>query len=233
MISVCIPTFNGEQYIRAQLESILVSPLVSEVIVSDDGSGDKTVDIVQSFSDLRIKLVHGPHKGLIRNYEFLLSLAAEEYIFLSDQDDIWLPNKVEVMLASLRNFDLVVSDCAVVDGELNVLYPSFFALLDSGPGLIRNLLRNRYLGCCMAFRRSLLNHALPFPAHLPMHDWWLGLVAELFGRVGFIGQPLMMYRRHGNNASPAAEKSRISISKRLHWRAYLIYALVLRKFDFG
>jgi glycosyltransferase involved in cell wall biosynthesis len=233
MITVCIPTFNGEQYIRAQLESILASSLVSEVIISDDGSEDKTVEIIQSFNDLRIKLVDGPHKGLIQNYEFLLSLAAGNYIFLSDQDDIWFPNKVDVMLRSLQDFDLVVSDCLVVDGKLNVLYPSFFMMFDSRPGLIRNLLRNRYLGCCIAFRRSLLKYALPFPAHLPMHDWWLGLIAEIFGRAGFIEQPLVMYRRHGNNASPATEKSRVPISKRLYWRGYLVFALILRKFGLG
>lgn len=233
MISVCLPTFNGALYIKAQLESILISPLVSEVIVSDDGSTDATAEIINSLNDNRINLVRGPGKGLIKNYEYLLSLASGDYIFLSDQDDIWLPNKVEVMLASLNDFDFVVSDCVVVDGKLNVLYPSFFALLNSQSGLIRNLLRNRYLGCCIAFRRHLINHALPFPRHLPMHDWWLGLVAELFGRVGFISQPLMMYRRHGNNASPAAEKSRVSISTRLYWRGYLIVVLVLRKLGLG
>jgi glycosyltransferase involved in cell wall biosynthesis len=231
LISVCIPSFNGAPYIGAQLESILTSPLVTEVIVSDDGSTDNTVEIVKSFNDARIRLVQGPHAGLVSNYELLLSLASGEYIFLSDQDDVWMPNKVEVMVAALRDFDLVACDCTVVDGELNLLHPSFFALRHSGPGLVRNLLRNSYLGCCIALRRRLLKHALPFPSRLPMHDWWLGLIAETFGSATFIYQPLMMYRRHGGNASPTTERSRVAWITRLHWRANLLGALIRRKFN--
>ena len=228
-ISVCIPTFNGALYVGAQLESILMSPLVTEIIVSDDGSTDNTVEIVKSFNDERIKLIEGPRTGLVSNYELLLSLASGEYIFLADQDDVWLPNKVEVMLASLHNVDFVVCDCIVVDGQLNMLYPSFFALLDSQSGLVRNLLRNRYLGCCIAFRRRLLKHMLPFPAQLPVHDWWLGLIAEVFGKVAFIDQPLMMYRRHGGNASPATELSSVAWIIRIYWRINLLVALICRK----
>lgn len=232
-ISVCIPTFNGAPYIGAQLESILVSPLITEVIVSDDGSTDNTVEIIRSFNDLRIKLIQGPRAGLVSNYELLLSLASGEYIFLADQDDVWFPSKIEVMLAHLHDVDLVVCDCIVVDGQLNVLHPSFFILLNSGSGLVRNLLRNRYLGCCIALRRRLLKHALPFPPHLPVHDWWLGLTAEIFGDVAFINQPLMMYRRHGGNVSPATERSRVAWIKRIYWRINLLGALICRKFNLG
>jgi len=232
LISVCVPTFNGALYIGAQLASILASPLVTEVIVSDDGSSDNTVEIVKRFSDVRIQLIEGPRAGLIKNYELLLSLVAGEYIFLADQDDVWLPNKVEVMLTALYSADLVVCDSRVVDAQLNVLHPSFFVLRRSGPGLAPNLLRNSYLGCCIAFRRRLLKYALPFPSGLPMHDWWLGLIAEIFGSVVFINQPLMMYRRHGGNASPTAERSRVSWTKRLTWRACLVSALINRKWRF-
>jgi glycosyltransferase involved in cell wall biosynthesis len=231
LISVCIPAFNGALYIGAQLESILVSPLVTEVIVSDDGSSDNTVEVVKSYNDARIKLVQGPRAGLISNYELLLSLASGEYIFLADQDDVWMADKVEVMLTHLRDADFAVCDCTVVDAQLNLLYPSFFALRHSGPGLVHNLLRNSYLGCCIAMRRELLEYALPFPSHLPMHDWWLGLVAETFGRVTFIRQSLMMYRRHGGNASPTTERSRVAWGTRLYWRAILLSALIYRRFN--
>lgn len=226
-----MPTFNGASYVAMQLKSILASPLITEVIVSDDGSTDNTVEIVKSFDDARIKLIEGPRAGLVSNYELLLSLASGEYIFLSDQDDVWLPNKVEVMLSRLQqtSFHLVVCDCTVVDSQLNLLHSSFFDLRKSGPGLRRNLWRNSYLGCCIALRRPLLKHALPFPTGLPMHDWWLGLIAEIFGGTFFISQPLMMYRRHGGNASPTAEKSKVQWIIRIRWRTKLLTALMWRK----
>jgi glycosyltransferase involved in cell wall biosynthesis len=228
MISVCVAAFNGERYIAEQLDSILASQLVSEVIVSDDGSSDRTREIVRNVNDHRIRLISGPRAGLIRNYEALLGEAAGDYIFLSDQDDVWLPAKVEKMVRALRDADLVVSDCRVVDGALRELHPSFFRLRKSGPGMWRNLLRNSYLGCCMAFNRRLLPHILPFPREVPMHDWWIGLIAERNAKVTFLDVPLVLYRRHGANASPTSQPSRVSFRKRLAWRVSLLRALTAR-----
>ncbi|MEO7338087.1 MAG: glycosyltransferase family 2 protein [Caldimonas sp.] len=231
MISVCVPTFNGAPYIGAQLASILASPRVSEVLVSDDGSTDDTLAVVRALRDPRIQMLEGPRRGLIRNVESLLEVARGDQVFLADQDDVWLPEKVDVMLEHLGHVDLVVCDCSVTDATLTVLHPSFFALRDSRAGLLHNLFRNGYLGCCLAFRRELLAHALPFPDRLPMHDWWLGLVAETFGRVAFVPRPLVLYRRHGGNASTTAEASRASWGTRLRWRAVLAAALARRRFE--
>ena len=230
MISVCVPTFNGAPYIAAQLASILRSPRVSEVLVSDDGSTDGTLDVLRAIGDARVQVIDGPRRGLIRNYEALLARARGEFVFLADQDDVWLPGKVETMVAHLENADLVVSDCTVTDVDLAVVNPSFFALRRSGPGLLRNLLRNSYLGCCMAMRRDLLRHALPFPERLPMHDWWLGLVGETFGRVAFIPEKLVLYRRHGANMSTTASPSEAAWAVRIRWRLTLVAALVGRRF---
>lgn len=227
-VSVCVATFNGAPFIGAQLQSILASPLVSEVLVSDDGSTDGTRAAVEELADPRVRLLQGPGAGLIRNFEFLLSQASGDYIFLSDQDDIWLPEKVPVMLEHLARVDLVVSDCAVVDARLDLLHPSFFALRKSHPGLLRNIIRNSYLGCCIAFRRELLRHALPFPSRIPMHDWWLGLVADAFGSVEFIPETLLLYRRHGLNASSTAERSGATLLQQLRWRAAVVAALLVR-----
>lgn len=225
MISVCVAAYNGDRHIGEQLRSILASPLVDEVIVSDDGSSDRTREVVHSMGDPRIRLVDGPRAGLIRNFEALLSRAAGDIVFLSDQDDVWLPGKVEAMVQALDEADLAVCDCRVVDEQLRELHPSFFALRGSAPGLWHNLLRNGFLGCCIALRRDLLRRALPFPAKLPMHDWWLGLVAEAWGRTVFIPQVLMLYRRHGANASSTAEASRVGSMQKLRWRWQLLVAL--------
>ncbi|MEO6745827.1 MAG: glycosyltransferase family 2 protein [Caldimonas sp.] len=228
MISVCIPTFNGGPYIGAQLASILASQQVSEVLVSDDGSTDDTAEVVRGCLDPRVQWLEGPRRGLIHNYESLLSRARGDFIFLADQDDVWLPGKVDVMLHALRDADLAVCDCHVTDEALAIIHPSFFALRRSGPGLARNLVRNSYLGCCIAMRRHLLRRALPFPDRVPMHDWWLGLVADAFGRVVFVPQVLVLYRRHGANASSTAEPSRASWPTRLRWRFDLVRGLIGR-----
>lgn len=231
MVSVCVAAFNGETYIGEQLRSILASPLVSEVIVSDDGSTDRTRAVVQQMADPRLKLLDGPRAGLIRNFEFLLGRATGDHIFLSDQDDVWLPRKVETMRAALDHALLAVCDCRVVDDQLQELHPSFFRLRGSAPGLWHNLLRNGYLGCCIALRRELLTQALPFPAQVPMHDWWLGLVAERFGSTVFVPEVLTLYRRHGMNASSTSGPSRAGWATRLRWRWSLLQALAARHRD--
>jgi GT2 family glycosyltransferase len=228
MISVCLAAFNGARYIRDQIESILASPRVGELIVSDDGSTDATLEIVRAFADPRLRIVAGPRRGPIANFEHLLAQASGSCIFLSDQDDVWLPEKVDVMLAALEHADLAVSDCRVVDAGLAPVEASFYRLRGSGPGLVRNLWRNSYLGCCMAFRREVLRYVLPFPAAVPMHDWWIGLMVDLKGRVRFIEQPLVLYRRHGGNASEAAQVSTASRATQLRWRARMAWALLTR-----
>lgn len=230
-LSVCMCTYNGARFLREQLESILMQlGPQDELIVVDDGSRDSTVAVLQSLGDSRLRLYRNERNlGPARSFERALALAQGDRVFLADQDDVWLPGKVPAMVDALNEADLAVSDCRVVDEALNELHPSFFARQRSGPGLLRNLARNTYLGCCIALRRELLQVALPFPARLPMHDWWLGLVAEAFGRVVFVAQPLVLYRRHGANASTAAQASTAAWTTRLRWRARLLWALLARK----
>ena len=227
MISVCLASFNGARFIGAQLASILASSEVDEVLVADDGSTDGTPDIVAGMRDPRLRLLRGPRRGVIANFEFLLGQARGEHLFLADQDDVWLEGKVEAMRDALRDADLAVCDCSVVDAELNVLHPSFFAARGSGPGLLKNFWRNSFLGCCMAFRRSVLAYALPFPAAAPMHDWWIGLQASRHGRVAFLPQRLMLYRRHGGNATDAVRSSASPLTQ-LRWRMQMAGALRAR-----
>jgi len=225
VISVCLAAFNGERHIGAQIASILASPLVTEVLVSDDGSTDGTRAAVAAIADPRVKLLSGPGRGVIRNVEFLLGRAAGEYIFLADQDDVWLERKVDATLRALEQADLVVSDCAIVDEQLKVVTPSFFAARGSGPGLAKNFLRNSFLGCCMALRRGVLDYVLPIPAAVPMHDWWIGLMASRKGRVRFLDEVLVLYRRHGANATYAVI-SEASLLQQLRWRLRMAGALL-------
>lgn len=228
VISVCMATYNGAAFVQAQLHSILASPQVDEVVVSDDGSSDATLARIAALGDARVRVVAGPRAGLVRNFENALSQARGDVVFLSDQDDVWLPDKVDIVMRALADADLVVTDCRVVDAALQVVAPSFFRQHRSGPGFARNLSRNSYLGCCMAFRRGVLDRALPFPVALPMHDWWIGLVAERSARVAFVDVPLVLYRRHGGNASSASQRSTATLGTRLRWRLALVRALAAR-----
>lgn len=229
MISVCIATYNGEKFVREQISSIL-SQLSKddEVVVSDDGSSDRTVDLVMSINDPRIRIVKGPcRSSLIANFENALKLAKGDYIFLSDQDDIWMENKVEITLKYLATYDCIVSDAIVVDENKNILKPSFFIHNSTHSGRFYNLIvKNGYLGCCMAFRKQVLEKSLPFDKHIPMHDIWIGNVAAFKFKTRFISEKLIMYRRHSHNNSTAAQKSDYSIKQRIMFRINIIKPLV-------
>lgn len=222
MISVCIASYNGAAFIGQQLASILCQiGSGDEVVVSDDGSTDGTPGIVRRLADPRIRLVEGPRKGSpTLNFERALSCAKGDIIFLADQDDVWKPTKVATCLAHLRRKPCVVSDAEMADDGLNMVRPSYFAAHGTRRGRLFNLfVRNGYMGCCMAFRRSVLDAALPFPAGIPMHDIWIGNVAAFMGGVDFIAQPLVAYRCHAANNSPTARlKSDYTFAKKITMR---------------
>ena len=224
MISVCMATYNGEKYIKEQLDSILCQlGNNDELIISDDGSTDKTLEIIQSYQEPRVKILSNAKRhSVIGNFENALINAKGDYIFLADQDDVWMPDKVKTVLAALSTADLVVSDCTVVDDDLKCIIHSFFQHNHSQRGFWKNLYHNSYLGCCIAFRREVLQMCLPFPRHIPMHDIWFGFVGELFYKSCFIPQQLVLYRRHGGNISPTSQMSNYGIGKKLLFRLNLL-----------
>jgi len=201
--SVCMATFNGEKYIYEQVKSVLDQlSAEDELIVSDDGSRDGTIQIIQSFSDKRIKIFYNENKkGPVGNFENAIRNAKGEYIFLADQDDIWFDHKIKVMLSYLQQYDVVNCDCSVVNENLEVICHSYFKYINSGPGFIKNLKTNTYMGNCMGFKRGIIKVALPFPSNIPNHDLWIGIAADLFYKSYFIPEILGLHRRHGNNAS--------------------------------
>lgn len=232
MISVCIATYNGENFIKEQLDSILIQLNANdELIISDDSSTDNTLKIIHSYDDKRIKLLpnqkfHSP----IYNFENALKHSKGDFVFLSDQDDVWEANKIEVMLSHLSKYSLAVSNCSIVDKNGEVIRESYFNDETLKTGVFRNLIHNNYLGCCMAFRREVLDIALPFPTKIAMHDIWLGLCAAHFFSTIFIPDKLIRYRRHGNNASVTAEASNLAWSYRIKYRLYFLYHLIKRAF---
>lgn len=234
VISVCIATYNGSLYIKEQLESILNQLSHNdEVIVSDDSSTDDTLKIVKSFKDPRIKIFdENKFKSPIFNFENAITKAKGNYIFISDQDDKWLPDKVKIMVEELQKYDLVISNAYIGDSALNIVKDSYFEWRNSKTGICKNLLKNSYLGCCMAFKRKMLVKILPFPKKIPMHDMWIGMIAELYYKPVFITPKLMVYRRHLNNATTLTEHytSKETIISKFMFRYNLSVALINRYF---
>ena len=229
MISVCIATYNGQQFIREQIDSILCQlSSDDEIIVSDNGSADDTISIINSIDDKRIKIIEGPRKhSPTPNFECAIKEAKGDYIFLADQDDVWKPNKVEVCIKWLQNYDCVVSDAEVTDSNLNPLYPSLYTIMQVRQGRIYNTIwKNGYTGCCMAFRRNVLKASLPFPKDIPMHDIWIGNVAAYKYNVKFISEKLVLFRRHEDTISCNGKGSKYSIWQKIKFRWSIIKNIV-------
>lgn len=231
MLSVCMAAFNGEKTIARQLQSIL--PQLGdgdEVIVSDDGSTDLTRDIVACIArgDARVRLIDGPRRGIIANFEHAVEASRGDLVFLSDQDDVWREGKVrkvrDVFLK--QTCAVVLHDARVVDGAGKTLQESYFCLRRSAPGLLRNILRNSYMGCCMAFRGDMKRCILPIPRDIGMHDQWIGIVCEKMGGSVFLKEPLIDYYRHGDNASP---EGHLPMMRMLEYRLALLRALRERR----
>lgn len=224
--SIAMATYNGELYIAEQIDSVLKNMEENdELIISDDGSSDNTREIVRTYirNDRRISLIEGPRKGVICNFENALKHTNGEIVFLCDQDDVWADDKMEKVLAAMDNGVALVLHDAVVFQDDKIIYPSFMQHRGSKQGVVNNIIKNSYIGCCMAFKREILDYALPFPKKICMHDQWLGLTGEIYGKSCFIEDKLLRYRRHGNNASSMTGQK---IIKKIQDRFFMVVGIL-------
>lgn len=236
MISVCLATHNGEKYIRQQLDSILCQMGDDdEVIISDDGSTDGTISVIESLHDGRIVILNYkqpyvskyPHEYVCRNFQNALMRAKGDYIFLSDQDDEWMPDKVKTCMEALKTNDVVLHEFMHIDENDNVVSPIHY----NGTFRPKNyfLRVGKHYGCAMAFRRSVLDYALPFPQHLLLHDYWIGILAETLGSFVFLDKPLLRYRVHLENTSGNHNSLIHKLSYRVKTFLYLMQRVVRYK----
>lgn len=228
-------TYNGAEYIKEQIDSILVQlSSGDELIISDDGSTDGTLSILETYAaaDPRIHVLHHNRGCYTKNFENAIRAAQGDYIFLSDQDDVWLPEKVKQIILCFKQTgaDFLVSNAELVDGEKNSFGITAFEKGNTRTGFIHNLLHTSYIGACMAFRREVLNVFLPIPGNPKYiaHDYWLACVSELYYHTELIREPLILYRRHGDNTSPAFGTSNLSVPERVFKRFYTLFFLVGR-----
>lgn len=218
MVSIVMATYNGEKFLRQQLDSILKQTYQHfELIVVDDGSLDNTLSILEEYIALDDRIHVFPAEknlGVVKNFERGLKLAKGEYIALSDQDDIFRRDKIELMVNTLKanpKRDLVMSDLSLIDADGNQIALSMWRYANlkpkQGKPFYRLLYRNFATGCAMMIRRRLLEFAIPFPPNCIVHDWWLAVVAasSKAGGICLIDEQLTAYRQHSLNVLGAKE----------------------------
>jgi len=230
MISVCMATFNGEKYIKEQINSILVQlGKEDELIISDDGSTDNTLEIIRELGDNRIKLYQNINMhGYAHNFENALTHASGDYIFFSDQDDVWLPNKVETILPHLQQDIFVISDAYITNDELDIK-GRLSSWRTYKKGYLQNLFKSIYAGCTCAFTKRIKEYALPFPStKYIQHDNWIGLLCELKFNVVYVDKPLILYRRHNSNTSGAGSRSSKTPLFMIKYRSVLFITTLMR-----
>lgn len=238
-VDILLATYNGEKYIKEQVESILNQTYENiQIIISDDCSTDKTRQVLKEYeNNEKIKIFYQEKNlGYVKNFEFLLKQVESNLYMLSDQDDVWKKEKVEKSVEKIESekLDLVFGDLEVVDENLNTLYKSYNRYMH----LIHKIkkyqkdyrlqyLYNCMTGCTIISRKNWIDKVLPFPTNSKymIHDYWLGLVIALNGKVGYIEEPYILYRQHGKNqvgskkasktASKLEEVRNISINTRI------------------
>jgi len=228
VISVCLASHNGQDFLERQILSILpqLGPQ-DELLVGDDASSDGSLALLKAIEDTRLRILPGRFGGPIGNFDFLLSQARGEWIVLSDQDDEWLPGRIEALSEVPDEAMVVLCDAEVVDRSGSLLAASLLDAHRARRGVLANLYHNCYTGCCMALRRDFLRHCHPFPEGVGMHDWWIGLRAEQRRCAHWIRHPLVRHVRHEGNASSGFGRSRLGLVRKILMRLRLAWLLAL------
>jgi len=216
-VDIVMATYNGMPYIREQLQSILWQDYPQfRLLIHDDGSTDGTVEEIKKVAERYPDKVFFVEDGITfkdakKNFEHLLKMTDADYIFLADQDDVWLPSKVSVMVKELYNLEqeygkntplLTFSDYATVDTHGFPIATSMGKIWDVNPRSVcleLLLTKNIVSGCTCCFNRALLEKAIPLPKMAIMHDWWLALIASALGKIKYVPMVLTLYRQHSKN----------------------------------
>jgi len=204
LVSIAMATYNGEKYLEEQLDSIYAQTYKNiEVIVCDDKSSDQTIEILEKYKQ-KYGLEYYINKqnlGYVKNFEKVVSLSTGEFIALSDQDDIWLPNKIEMLIEEIGDSLLIHSDAYLVNESGKIISDSFSKSIKKRPmqTKIEYLFHNNVTGCTMMFHKKLLDYALPIPENFPVHDWWFAIMASKYGNINYFKKNLIKYRQHSNN----------------------------------
>jgi len=210
-------TYNGEQFLRQQLESIRAQSNQDwQLLIRDDGSDDNTVRIVEDYAGRlpgKIRLVrdNGSRLGASLNFGKLLEYADTEYIMFSDQDDVWLPNKIGLTLNVMKATEqlyhdkpvLVHTDLKVVDSDSNTIADSMWSYQKLFPEIGNNLNKitahNVVTGCTVMINKRARTVSVPVPSEAIMYDWWIAIKVARHGKIAYVSTPSILYRQHPGN----------------------------------
>ncbi|MBS4162826.1 Uncharacterized protein PRO82_000103 [Candidatus Protochlamydia amoebophila] len=223
-IDILLATYQGSSYIDEQISSIIEQSYQNfHLWIRDDNSSDQTGQLLNQWAlayPQKITLIlSDKNLGITQNFSCLLDYAQAPYVCFADQDDKWLPHKLEWSLKKMQELEkkhghatplLIHSDLVVASKDLSIIHPSFWKYTRLNPHLTslnRLLIQNNVTGCTLIINRSLVDLAKPIPENVAMHDWWLALVASCFGVIGNIEQPTLLYRQHVSNDTGAKQNS--------------------------
>lgn len=226
-IAILLATYNGEKYIGEQLDSIFSQTYKDWVVyIHDDGSKDRTMQIVSEYAEKypeQVVIVDGPSTGGARNnFFYLMSKVDSEYYMCCDQDDVWMPEKIEKTFRLMKETEtnkeipcLIFTDLTVVDGELNIIaeqMSKYQNLECKNTSINQMLMQNVVTGCTMMMNKALCEMSTQYKNvnNIIMHDWWVAIIAEQFGKVGYLDEPTILYRQHGNNTVGALDSKSMS-----------------------
>lgn len=230
-LDILLATYNGGPYLDAQIDSLVAQSCRDwTLMVHDDGSTDDTVAIVKRYEEAcpgRIVLLedNASFRSASLNFGYLLEKSDASYIMFCDQDDVWYPEKIEKTMARMLEMEqtypglplLVHTDLEVTDEDLHTIDDSFWHYGNLDPrydALPRLLMQNFITGCTMMINRKLMEKALPIPENAIMHDWWLGLVASRFGKIGYLPEATVAYRQHAKNDTGAQRFGVVEVLER-------------------
>lgn len=258
-VSIVLATYNGASHLEEQLDSIFENTYTDWILeICDDGSTDRTLEIIGEYQEKypgKILLHQNEeNQGVTVNFLEGAKRAQGEYVMFCDQDDVWLPEKIEKTLHFMKEQEkmegektpiVVFTDASLVDGVLRTLNDSFFdynGLRTDQIDLAHLLIENKVIGCTSMFNRAVVERIIRFPTMARYHDWWIALIGATFGKIAFLNEPTMKYRQHGANVVGAqnffqyfinrisnikVQKQSLQACEKQAWEFYEIYKTYL------
>ena len=234
MIDILLSTYNGEKYVSKQIDSILNQTYTEwRLLVRDDASSDNTISILNKYQQQnpqKIIIISNnttQNMGVIKSFEILLKFSNSKYIMFCDQDDIWLPNKIEESLNSILSLEqsnpntpiLIHSDLSIIDENDTITHSSLWQYAGIKPNILNNNPKymafcNSVTGCTILMNKQCKDIVLPFPINIMMHDAWIAIKISQLGIIHNINKPLILYRQHSNNTL-GINKYKFSIINRI------------------